>query len=115
MRNLFLSVVLIASISLPTFAQNPGWASASWVWDEADANKITQNNEPRYLRCAFDLAAKPSAAELWITVDNVYIAYVNGQKVGEDAEWATVEKYDVGKHLVVGKNVLAIKATNQGG
>ena len=32
-----------------------------------------------------------------------------------DNEWTTVEKYDVAKHLVVGKNVLAIQATNQGG
>src|SRR5262249_31592915 len=49
------------------------------------------------------------------TVDNHYVAYVNGAKVGEDAEWSSVEKYDVAKLLVPGKNVLAIKATNQGG
>jgi quinoprotein glucose dehydrogenase len=118
MKNVWLLTgLLAASLTSPVFAQKASnsWGGASWVWDEPDANKVPQNNEPRYLRCTFELAAKPAAAELWITVDNVYVVYVNGQKIGEDSEWSTVEKYDVAKHLVVGKNVLAIKATNQGG
>ena len=104
-------------LSAPALAQNAAntWGGASWVWDEADANKLPQSNDPRYLRLSLTLAAKPAQAELWITVDNVYTAYVNGQLVGSDSEWSTVEKYDVAKHLVVGKNVLAIKATNQSG
>ncbi len=96
-------------------SQSPGWAGAAWIWDEASANTVMQNNEPRYLRRTFELTAKPTAAEVWVSADNEYIAYVNGQKIGEDAEWATVDKYDVAKHLVVGKNVLAIQAKNQGG
>jgi putative membrane-bound dehydrogenase-like protein len=112
-----LAALLFVSLTTPAWAQKAAnsWGGAAWVWDEPDANKVTQNNDPRYLRRTFELSAKPLAAELWITVDNHYIVYVNGQKVGEDSEWSTVEKYDVAKHLVVGKNVLAIKATNQGG
>ena len=56
------------------------------------------------------MAGKAVQAELWITVDNHYTVYVNGQKVGSDGQWETVEKYDVTKHLVAGKNVLAIVA-----
>ena len=108
-------IVLLGSWSLAQNTASTGWGGAMWVWDEPDANKVPQNNEPRYLRLAFTLTATPMQAELWVTADNHYVAYVNGQKVGEDAEWATVEKYEVAKHLVVGKNVLAIKATNQGG
>ncbi len=116
MKNrIVLLCVLFLGLASPAFAQNIGWADAKWVWDEPDANKLPQTNDPRYLRLTFDLAARPMAAELWITADNIYVAYVNGQKVGTDAEWSTVEKYDVAKHLVVGKNVLAIKATNAGG
>src|SRR5438309_11347357 len=115
MKNIILlTTALILSLAAPLFAQPANaWADAKWVWDEPDANKVAQNNEPRYLRLSFNLDAKPQAAELWITVDNVYVAYVNGQKVGADNEWSTIEKYDVAKHLVVGKNVLAIQATNQ--
>ena len=114
----FLPLLCVLQLALTSSAaaqDAKGWAGAMWVWDEPNANTVTQSNDPRFLRLAFDLAAKPTQAELWITVDNVYTAYVNGKKVGSDAEWSTVEKYDVAKHLVVGKNVLAIKATNQGG
>ncbi|MBI3821696.1 MAG: hypothetical protein HY289_03340, partial [Planctomycetes bacterium] len=96
-------------------ASSNSWADAMWIWDEADANKVPQNNEPRYLRLSFNLSAAPQAAELWVTADNLYVAHVNGVKVGDGKEWAIVDKYDVAKHLVAGKNVLAIKATNQGG
>ncbi len=34
----------------------------------------------KHSRRTFDLAAKPMVAELWITVDNIYVVYVNGQK-----------------------------------
>jgi putative membrane-bound dehydrogenase-like protein len=111
---LLLATLLIAT---PTFAQSSAnrWGGAMWVWDEADADKVPQNNDPRFLRLPLDLAAKPMQAELWITADNVYTAYINGQKIGTGVEWSNVDAYDVAKHLVVGKNVLAIQATNQGG
>src|SRR4051812_20280819 len=101
--------LLFASFAAPAFAQSNSWGGALWVWDEADANTVPQNDEPRYLRRSFDLSAKPKAAELWVTADNLFVAYVNGQKVGEGSDWAAVPKFDVAKHLVVGKNVLAIK------
>ena len=110
---LLIAALLVAT---PSWAQSAkSWAGAMWVWDEPDANKTPQTNDPRYLRLAFDLGAKPQAAELWITADNLYTAYVNGQKVGAGSQWKNIDKYDVAKHLVVGKNVLAIQATNQDG
>jgi putative heme-binding domain-containing protein len=110
-----IALTLLVTWSLAQPTPQSGWANAQWIWDEPDAHKTPQNNEPRYLRLNFTLDAKPSAAELWATADNTYVAYVNGQKVGDGNEWASVQKYDVAKHLVVGKNVVAIKATNQGG
>ncbi len=107
--------VVVASWSLAQGSAQTGWGDAAWIWDEANANSVAQNNEPRYLRLTFTLNAKPQAAELWITADNAYTAYVNGVSVGSDKQWEGVENYDVAKHLVVGKNVLAIRATNAGG
>src|SRR5437667_7091839 len=94
---LFLSCLSFASI----LAQTPsGWDGAFWVWDQPEANKIAQTNDPRYLRRVFTLAARPTKAELKITVDNHYEVFVNGHKVGTDGEWATVEKYEVAQHLI---------------
>jgi len=90
------------------------WNGAWWVWDRALADQ-TQDNGPRFVRRTFDLPAKFDRAELRITADNHYVVHVNGQKVGEDGEWNSVEKYDVAKLLAPGKNVLAIQAKNQGG
>ncbi len=113
---LLLAALPLGLLSLsPAQPPTPGWGSARWVWDEADANSVDQSNEPRYLRRTFELGARAVQAELWITVDNHYVVYVNGHKVGSDGEWSSVEKYDVTKHLVPGKNVLAILAKNQGG
>src|SRR5580765_5579995 len=98
--------LLIVAFTSWTVAQpdSPNtWGDAMWVWDEADANKVPQNDEPRYLRLSFNLAATPQAAELWVTADNLYVAYVNGVKVGDGKEWSQVDRYNVAKHLVAGK------------
>jgi serine/threonine protein kinase/formylglycine-generating enzyme required for sulfatase activity/tetratricopeptide (TPR) repeat protein len=92
-----------------------GWSCARWVWDQANANTVEQTNDPRFLRRVFTLAAKPLTAELWVSVDNEYTVYVNGQEIGTGTEWSKVGRYDVARHLVAGKNVLAIRATNHGG
>lgn len=89
----------------------PG-SGVQWIWDAADESG---SNEPRYFRRVFELVAKPEAAELFATCDNSYVAYVNGIKLGGDDAWNSVEKYDLKPHLVVGKNVIAIEARNQGG
>jgi quinoprotein glucose dehydrogenase len=92
------------------------WGPAVWVWDEPDAQNQPQDDEPRYFRKRFQLAAEPVKAELWVTADNEYTAYVNGTKIGGGKEWSKVEKYDVAKHVrMEGGNVLAIRAQNHGG
>jgi quinoprotein glucose dehydrogenase len=99
-------------------AQSPspgGWGGASWVWDQPNANQVVQSDDPRYLRLTFKLAARPAHADLWVTVDNEYVAYVNGHKVGSNGEWSIVKKYDVARFLTAGKNVLAVEARNHGG
>ena len=91
------------------------WQGAVWVWDQTDANRENQSDAPRYLRRHFTSPKEIQKAELWITADNHYTAYVNGQKVGADGEWNTVENYDIRKYLQPGDNVLAIEARNAGG
>jgi putative membrane-bound dehydrogenase-like protein len=113
---LLLTAVLLGAVSFAIAqAGAPGWGGARWVWDQADANSVAQTDDPRYLRRVFELTAKPQAAELWITADNEYTVYINGQKVGAGKEWSKYDRYDVTKHLVAGRNVLAIMAQNRGG
>jgi putative heme-binding domain-containing protein len=113
---ILLAVAFLAALPL-ALAQtsSPGWGSARWVWDQADGNQASQTDDPRYLRRTFELSGKQAKAELWITADNEYTVYVNGQKVGAGTEWSKIDHYDVAKYLAMGKNVLAIRAQNHGG
>lgn len=80
-----------------------------WVWFGK------YDNQPRYLRRTFDLPAVPKSATLTITADNAYTVFINGARLGGDAEWESVDTFDVAAKLRSGRNVLAIEARNQGG
>lgn len=117
-RRLFAILVAIgfSFAVLGTLAAAPpaDWSGAQWIWDASDAPGES-STKPRFVRRTFELAAAPSKAELAITADNSYVVYVNGQKVGADDSWNSVESYDVAKHLRAGKNTVAVRAANQGG
>jgi putative membrane-bound dehydrogenase-like protein len=98
-------------------ASQPGpqsWGPARWVWDDGLAATQSQDDIPRYLRRVVELPAKPNTAYLQVTADNHYVAYVNGQKVGEDGNWNDAEVYDVAGRLHEGRNVIALEARNAG-
>ena len=85
------------------------------MWDQAGAHETDAGIATIYLRRVFELPAAPKGAKLHITVDNRYTLFVNGEKVGSDGEWNTVEQYDLAKQLKAGKNVIAVEAGNDGG
>jgi len=53
------------------------------------------------------------AADLYISVDNEYKAYFNGQELGAFDNWGSSEKFSVS--IAPGKNVIAIRGVDQGG
>lgn len=95
-------------------AAEPVPAKVFWVWDDPRAAESPQTDAPRFLRGTITLGEKPRRAELFVTVDNRYVASINGHKLGGDAEWQTVDRYDVADKLVAGPNVVAVEARNQG-
>ena len=112
---LLFFVTLITTYGVGEGAPEKPFQGASWVWDKLLASQSDQGSEPRYLRRSFTLSAKPTKAELLITADNNYAVFINGEKVGEDGNWNSIETYNVVKHLKQGSNLLAITATNAGG
>jgi len=96
----------------------PDLNKASWIWLAADWKKA--GAEQCCFRKTFELPARPKRAVVLITADNDYELFVNGTFLGGDGGydsvyWQSVEKYDVGKHLVAGKNALAVRARTLGG
>ena len=91
------------------------WKTAKWIWDSPDAATGNQDNEPRFFRFVIDLKSKPKRADLRMSVDNLGVTFVNGQQIGTSEPWMSPAQYEVAKHLRPGKNVIAVKAVNQGG
>jgi lysophospholipase L1-like esterase len=83
---------------------------ADWVW----SNGTPGEQETAYLRKSFDLK-QTGAAEVSVAADNSYELFVNGKLVGQGSEWSTAERFDITPLLKVGKNVIAVRATNAGG
>jgi putative heme-binding domain-containing protein len=118
-RPLPVLVVVLAAAAL--FAWYPSQTRAqaaktmNWIWyDEGDPLNSAPA-ETRWFRRVFTLSRVPGTANLEITADNRFVVWLNGARVGQGDNWASLHRYKVGKHLVAGKNVLAVEAKNDGG
>lgn len=89
----------------PAIAQTP-----EWVWLEGAAGDATI-----LVRKTFELTEEVKSARVEGTADNALVAYINGKKTISTNDWNGTAAQDVAKQLVVGKNVIALKVTNEGG
>ncbi len=83
---------------------------AQWIWSPAH----TKNKAPVgdcYFRKSFKLGA-PELGEVQITADNQFQLFVNGQPVGQGADWRQLDVYDISEHLRKGVNTIAVQVTN---
>lgn len=88
--------------------------TASWIWYPGGKSTIGAPIGPRYFRRTIALPAgrRVRNADLLATADDSFVAFVNGQKVGEGRSWAEVKLFDVARQLRPGSNTIAIAATN---
>ena len=97
-----------------SLAQATGPAEPGWIWGAAGAAVQAEDGH-----CVFRKPfAVPGAdgqiesATLQITADDQYVLRLNGRLVGVDADWNSIEQYDVRELLKVGENELLIVARN---
>jgi hypothetical protein len=107
------------------FESHPEWASwdtntpspeitwGDWIWfPEGDPAKDAPA-EARYFRRTFDVPeASLTRAVLRLTVDDKFIAYLNGERLGSHNMWRSFREFNVTKRLQPGRNVLAVRAEN---
>src|SRR5579871_3454015 len=86
---------------------SPVGAGASWIWA-----RQTTDTQRVGLRRVFNLARKPDAAMLWVTADDYFTLFVNGQQIGGTVarpgvsmEWQNVHHFNIVPLLTAGKNV----------
>jgi len=98
-------LILLALVAAPSLAADP-----EWLW----ANGDPKENDTVFFRKTFELKGKPKAAVFSGSCDNVFTLFVNGQMVTQGSEWSLPVREKLEKHLVEGKNVIAVRGANQG-
>lgn len=89
---------------------------AKWIWAAQ-----TSDSQTVYVRKTFDLKTRPRSAFLYVTANNRFVAWINGQLVGAtsgskgDLIWTDVRHFRVAGYLRKGRNVIAISGENLDG
>jgi putative heme-binding domain-containing protein len=87
----------------------------SWIWtNEGDPLKQAPA-EARYFRKTFDVRNFVDEASIDVAADKSFTVWVNGTEVGKGDNPKRVYLFDIKKHMVTGKNVVAIEAKGSGG
>ena len=102
MRCVSLGLLLVASLLSA--------AEPQWIWSHADAAQDGKAGDV-FFRKAFTVA-EPQAGELLISADNRFEVFLNGRRIGSGDTWQ--KRYQAGLKplLVPGRNLLAVRATN---
>lgn len=82
----------------------------NWIWHPG----ARQNTHTCWFRKSFDIPEGKAIniAKIAITVDNAFVLYLNGKRIGKSSDWRAVSAFDLGAALLPGENVLAVEAKN---
>ena len=119
LKNLLLALVFCSPITLlaqdiPTSFLQKQW-SARWI---AVPNTDGSKYGVYLFRKSFDLETKPATFPIYISADNRYQLYVNGEMVGTGPakgdlfNW-NFDSIDLANYLKIGKNIVAVKVWNE--
>lgn len=88
---------------------------ARWIWSQPGAAQSTAAGR-RFFRRSFELPAdwKPAEVICYITADNAFQLFVNGQLVRADKNFNVIHEVPIGSYLRGGRNTIAVLAVNEG-
>ncbi len=94
-------------------------AAVAWAKDAATPEWIWLNSSPKqgetvYFRRTFNLAGELKSAKVVAACDDSMVVFVNGKRVAAHNAWQHAILVDTTKHMVQGKNVVAIQGKNNG-
>ncbi len=125
-RQVGLGKKLFERFEWQKFTPHPDWAAyvqtdaaaepshARWIWFPEGNPSIDAPVAKRYFRQTFVQPSNEPAqrGNLWITADDRFVVYLNGNKIAEHAGTGTFKSLDVTSQLKSGRNVLAVEAEN---
>ncbi|NOY60740.1 MAG: family 78 glycoside hydrolase catalytic domain [Calditrichaeota bacterium] len=89
------------------------WSWGSWIWHPT----IHTVNKLLYFRKRFALpnVREIQKAEIKVTADNAFTAWLNGKKLGKGDTWKQFYDFDAKPELRNGDNLIAVSAMNTAG
>lgn len=85
----------------------PTWGP-EWIWPAVEV----ADHQTAWFRRDFELEKEPARAELWITADNHFDAWLGGQGVATSDDWTRPMLVDVTHWVSPGENELLVRAEN---
>ena len=85
-------------------------AAPQWIWSSAKPG----DNDAVWARATVDVP-DPKGVRVLVSCDNSCEIWINGEFAGRSSEWSGPAKVNAGKLLKPGKNVIAVKGSNEGG
>ena len=104
-----------APMNLKTNQKSEGAQSlaSKWVWARTDSSD-SKAGEVFVFDAVLRLRNRPKSAFAVITCDNEYEIRINGKRAGGDADWTSVESFDLTDFLIAGRNEISVLAKNLG-
>lgn len=87
---------------------------AEWIWLPNQTQEQVPVGTVAVFRKTFDLNEAPESAQMVLTADDKYDAYVNGRAVNR-GDFRQLQQVDISSRLRRGRNVIAIRVTNERG
>ena len=97
---------------LDVVAEAPAIKNAKWIWNEPSAAQDAPV-ATLYLRKQIVVKEAPSQAFVVAACDNSFTLYINGEKAASGKDWGKPEVVNIGKFLLKGTNLFAVKAVNE--
>lgn len=105
-------LVGVAALLAPFIGSGSAHAQSDvqWIWFNEGDPTISAPEGTRFFRRTLKVARSADEAVLDITADNAFTVWINGNLVGSGDDWKKIYRFDIRKHIVDGKNVVAVEA-----
>lgn len=114
---LVLAAVTLFFSSTLTHSAAADDSELSWIWTQEAKTTSNLPEGTRWFRKTFmvdrPIANPVDEATIEITADNSFTLWFNGVEIGSGSDWNRIYRFDVKKHAIHGKNVIAVAANNE--
>jgi len=115
-KRLSLRIVIVAAVlSLIVDSGNFAFSGdAQWIWANKSRSGSIAEGETCHFRKLINLRVA-AEGKIEIAADDTYVLFVNGKQVGSGQSSRNLDEYDITRHLVIGRNIVAVEAKNTSG